>query len=160
MKNFKLLSILFFVLLTIIGCDKEKQEPKVDFSKFIIGKWYVMQTVENGIEELSDDCDKLSTMEFTTALEVFAIPMVTYDDGSGMPYCTSLFAPPDIAWIFKYSLNETKLTFEYGDDTGSSVTSDDDFREEFIIEKISNDKFKILWDDQKDSGYTVFERVK
>jgi hypothetical protein len=160
MKNFKLLSILFLVSLIIISCDKEKQEPKVDFSKFIIGEWYVKQIVENGVEELLDDCDKLSTMEFTTTLDVFAISMVTYDDGSGKPYCTSLFSPPDIALIFKYSLIGTKLTFDYGDDTGSLMTSDDNFREDFIIEKISNDKFKILWNDQKGSGYTVFERVK
>ncbi|MCH7412457.1 lipocalin family protein [Belliella sp. R4-6] len=142
MKNYLfLLSVLTLLTALLSSCGKENEEPEVNFSTLVIGKWYTIQDFDrNGVEIEQDDCEKRSTIEFTTSMQYIVTPVGTYYDNNDQPFC----APTtDTPFMLTYSIVGNKLTNDFGEGT---------------IERISNDRIRLRSTDP--FSHLVLERVK
>jgi hypothetical protein len=123
------------------GCSKEDEEPEVDFASLVIGKWYMVQNFDiNGLEIEQDDCEKQSTIEFTTAGDYIVTPVGTYFDNNDQPFCAPI---TDTPFMLTYSITGNILTNEFGQGT---------------IERISNDKIRLRSKDPFSD--LILDRVK
>ncbi|MFD2037369.1 lipocalin family protein [Belliella marina] len=141
MKNLRIVFlVLSFMAILSSSCSKD-EEPEVDFSTLVIGKWYTVQDFDsNGVEIEQDDCEKQSTIEFTTSKDYIVTPVGTYYDSNDQPYCAPIMETP---FMLTYSIEGNKLTNNFGEGT---------------IERISNDKIRLRSEDP--FSHLILERVK
>ena len=142
MKNYLILFsalVLFTALLS--SCGKDNEEPEVNFSTLVIGKWYTVQDFDaNGVEIEQDDCEKQSTIEFTTSLDYIVTPVGTYYDNDDQPFCAPV---TDTPFMLTYSITGNKITNNFGEGT---------------IERISNDRIILRSEDP--FSHLILERVR
>ena len=142
MKNYLILFsalVLFTALLS--SCGKDNEEPEVNFSTLVIGKWYTVQDFDaNGVEIEQDDCEKQSTIEFTTSLDYIVTPVGTYYDSDNQPFCAPV---TDTPFMLTYSITGNKITNNFGEGT---------------IERISNDRIRLRSEDP--FSHLILERVR
>lgn len=143
MKNmrsiFMVLSLLSLILLTYC---KEKEEPRTDFSQFVIGEWRLSESYSaTSQEEILDECNRQTTYTFGATGIMNINPRVTAYDSNNNPYCLAVLNN-GLGADLEYSIIDDQFNSELGPAT---------------LEKIDERSLKIIFDNE-DLGVLVLEK--
>ncbi|MGF1638351.1 MAG: lipocalin family protein [Cyclobacteriaceae bacterium] len=134
-------TILWLAGFMVLFSSCSKDEERVDYATLVIGTWYTTQEFNSKGEEMAyDDCEKLSTIQFTTSGDYIFRPFGTYWDNDGQPFCDQITQTP---FMLTYTIVGNNITNDFGEGT---------------IEKITNDKIRLR--SEEPFSDLILDRVK
>lgn len=124
-------SILYLLSVMFLTFCKEKEEPRTDFSEFVIGEWKLSES-NFAADEVIDECNFQTTYRFGSNGNLNINPVATAYDENNIPFCT---APINdgLGFDIAYSIFGNRMESEMGDatlikssQTGLTLSFDDD----------------------------------
>lgn len=143
MKNMRSIFTVFSLLsLILLSYCKEKEEPKTDFSQFVIGEWSLSESyTATRQEEILDECNRQTTYTFGTSGIMNINPRATAYDSNNNPYCLAVLND-GLGVDLEYSVVDDRFDSELGPAN---------------LEKVNEQTLRMMFDNE-DLGVLVLVR--